>query len=165
MEIPVKMHPQIEYTTIIEARKRAGNLMHALFWDETTANEALTYWPTLKKGLLADESLQVAYQLVWHFDCDEGMNNDGIRHTEPFYADVQLELLKQCAAYLQQGLPLPQDLITCYTYYEPIKQWQPVYFKNKPLAYMKLMDLELWLRGVVMGWWLKLKHRKPRQGA
>ena len=63
-------HPKIEYPSVIEARKRAGELMHRLFWDETTANEALTYWPTLKKGVLPDTSLQVAYQLVWHFDCD-----------------------------------------------------------------------------------------------
>jgi hypothetical protein len=162
MQPPTKQHPLIEYPTVEEARKRAGQLMNRLFWDETAANEALTYWPTLKKGVLADESLQVAYQLVWHFDCDDGLEGTGIRQKEPFYADIQLELLKQCAGYLQQGLPLPQDLITCYTYYEPTKKWQPIYFKNKPLAYMKLMDIELWLRDIVMNWWRKLKHRKPR---
>ncbi len=149
---PAKTHPKIEYPSVIEARKRAGELMHRLFWDETTANEALTYWPTLKKGVLPDTSLQVAYQLVWHFDCDEGMANDGLRYTEPFYADIQLELLKQCTSYLQQGLPLPQDLITCYTYYEPPKQWQPLYFKTKPLATLKVLEIAKWLQSTVVGW-------------
>ncbi len=141
-----KQHPQIEYNCVVAARKRAGALMHQLLWDETTANEALTYWPTLQKGLLPDDSLQVAYQLVWHFECDEGMAGQGPRYTELFYMDIQLELLKQCAGYLLAGHPLPQDIITCYTYYEPPNRWQPQYFKPKPLATMELMAVEYWLR-------------------
>ncbi len=141
-----KQHPQIEYDCVVAARKRAGALMHQLLWDETTANEALTYWPTLQKGLLPDDSLQVAYQLVWHFECDEGMAKQGLRYTELFYMDIQLELLKQCAGYLLMGHPLPQDIITCYTYYEPPTKWQPRYFNPKPLATMELMAVEYWLR-------------------
>jgi hypothetical protein len=135
------------YRDAVPARQYASQLLQAVLHDETKANEALTYWPLLvdgsKKPLpTQDPSLQVAYHLLWHFECDQGMSHNGYQQTELFYMDVQFELLKQVAKALQDGHPLSQDILACLTHGvgEEGAIRKPLYFKWKPLAQLGLRE-------------------------
>jgi hypothetical protein len=129
LQHPVRRCTQVYFKSIRDARKRAGDLLYACLDDERLINFSLSYWPEVnQKQSPPDASLNVAYQMLWHFECDMGLNNDGLSKTEAFYTDLQFEMLKQVAYYLSQGRELPPDLLMMYKIEEPTPQFKPVYY-------------------------------------
>jgi hypothetical protein len=124
--------------TRMERRHRAAELITLVLEEAVTANYALAQWPaptqTGKPGEDSgpDESLDVAYQALWHFASDDPAQYPN----EPFYLDVQIEVLRTIAAFLFKGQALPNDLLAAYRgqalkqgggsaprFYEPSKPW------------------------------------------
>ncbi len=129
LQHPVRRSAQVYFKTVREARKRASDLLYACLDDERMINFSLSYWPAVhQKHTTTDASLNVAYQMLWHFECDMGLQNDGLHKTEAFYTDLQFEMLKQVAYYLGQGQELPPDLLMMYKVEEPTSQFKPVYY-------------------------------------
>jgi len=118
---------EIDYSSTRTARQRAGELLNACLDDERQVNFSLSYWPVLGSGR-KDASLEVGYQMLWHFECDAGMDNDGPHKTDAFYTDIQFEMLKHAADALLVGDELPIDLLTMYQRYEPTKDHRPRYY-------------------------------------
>ena len=119
---------EVTFDTIIQARCRAGDLLLACLDDERLINFSLSYWPMLSQNR-QDASLNVGYQMLWHFECDMGLENKGPHKTDAFYADIQFEMLKQAGHYLQQGQGLPPDLLMMYQCEEPSKKHRPAYYQ------------------------------------
>jgi hypothetical protein len=124
---PVRTLTQIVFPTRLEARQRAARLILACLDDERQLNFAFTYWPLLSEHR-QDTSLNVAYQMLWHFECDAGVQETGPHKTEAFYADIQFELLKEVARFLEVGEALPWEMLEVYQRYEPAQQFRPTYY-------------------------------------
>jgi hypothetical protein len=129
---PLKHHVrncvEVTFEDLQQARQRAGTLVLACLDDERLINFSLSYWPTLSQNR-QDASLNVAYQMLWHFECDMGLEGQGPHKTDAFYADIQFELLKQAGQYLQAGQALPADLLMMYQCQEPAKKHRPAYYE------------------------------------
>jgi hypothetical protein len=126
---PVRNSTDILYDTRMDARQRAGRLIVACLDDERQLNFAFTYWPMLTEHR-QDTSLNVAYQMLWHFECDAGIEETGPHKIIPFYADIQFELLKEVASFLEQGDPLPWEMLEVYQRYEPAQRFRPRYYDS-----------------------------------
>ena len=130
---PLKHHIResvtVEFDTVREARLRAGDLILACLDDERLLNFSLSHWPVLNRSV-QDESLNVGYQMLWHFECDMGLEANGPHKTDAFYADIQFEMLKQAGHYLRQGQALPPDLLMMYKREEPSRKHLPLYYES-----------------------------------
>jgi hypothetical protein len=73
-------------------------------------NHALAHWPNPSHPSQQDASLDAAYQALWHFGSDDPRH----QQTDPFYLDMQIEVLKHIAGYLRHGETLPVDVLTAY---------------------------------------------------
>lgn len=96
--------------SLMDRRRRGAELLSLVLEEAITANYALAQWPTLPAGELPDESLDVAYQALWHFATGDPSQYE----FDPFYLDVQIEVLRTVAALLYRGQPLPQDMLAAY---------------------------------------------------
>ncbi len=118
----------VNFDTVVDARRRAGDLLLACLDDERLINFSLSYWPVLS-GNRQEASLNVGYQMLWHFECDMGLEGKGPHKTDAFYADIQFEMLKQAGHYLRKGQELPPDLLMMYQCEEPAKKHRPAYYQ------------------------------------
>jgi hypothetical protein len=124
---PIRGITRIVYPTRLEARQRAAELILACLDDERQLNFAFSYWPLLSEHR-HDASLNVAYHMLWHFECDAGLHSNGPHKTEAFYADVQFELLKEMARFLETGASLPWEMLEVYQRVEAQERFQPDYY-------------------------------------
>jgi hypothetical protein len=117
--------------------------------------KALARWPSTPQGQPPDPSVQVAYQVLWHFAADlEANHPDSPHRQEPFYADVQWELLKTLQALLTQGLPAPQDLLACYRLHEWPQQGKAPQLYSQPTYRLPVgWPLPLARPRVAWAWW------------
>jgi hypothetical protein len=129
LQHPIRQQSDVVFATVTEARRRAGSLISACLDDERLLNFSLSHWPILESGA-CESSLNVAYQMLWHFECDVGLSAQGPHKTEDFYADLQFEMLKQVADYLSIGENLPEDLLMMYKSKEPAQTFRPIYYTN-----------------------------------
>lgn len=113
-------------------RKAAGDLLEAVFDERVTPRYALNHWPVLADGW-QDPSLDAAFQALWHFEADEEK-----QQTEVYYMDAQLELIKQMAAYLQQGKDLPHYLLKAYD-----KALASEYYREKKLVDESVLQVQV----------------------
>jgi hypothetical protein len=132
---PCRRHQQVTFDTVTEAWQRAGELMHACLDDERQLNVAFTYWPVLSDQR-SDDSLNVAYQMLWHYECDAGLHEDGPHKTLPYYADIQFQLLHEAALHLSRGEALPWEMREVYRYHEPARAFRPRYYPCTPQAWL-----------------------------
>ena len=87
-------------------RERAAELIEQVLSEEITATHALANWPSPWHEDSQDESLDAAYHLLWHFDCDEDW-----QQSEPLYLDMQLMQLYKVARAFRQGQDLPEPIL------------------------------------------------------
>lgn len=153
--------PQYVFGSVLMARQRAALLLRHVLDTPEEANVALTYWPQLLPHLGQDASLDVAYQMLWHFECDTGNNREGLRYSEPFYVDMQLELLKQASTYLARGEALPYDILSNYQLDKSHPSQPPRYWQGYQGGAGYQRYIQPWLD---RGWaWLSvvLNHEAP----
>ena len=85
---------------ITQRRQSAARLLEAVLEERMEARVAINSWPEPLRQLPVDKqpdpSLEAAYQALWYFEADEERH-----HTEMFYLDAQLELLRQMAAMVR----------------------------------------------------------------
>ncbi|MBX2861810.1 MAG: hypothetical protein KTR14_11300 [Vampirovibrio sp.] len=106
-------------------RKKAGQLIQSVLEERITPSMALSQWPYFYNGnYLHDETLNAAYQALWHFESDEDHQQD-----ELYYMDIQLELLKQVASYLCRGKDLPGHILAAYP-----NKGNIIFYGEKPFA-------------------------------
>lgn len=96
--------------SVEQRRTRAAELLTLVLEEAITPDYALHQWPAeTRAGLAEDPSMQAAYQALWHFASD-----GGLREEEPYYLDVQLDVLRTVAWFLGQGQSLPADMLAAY---------------------------------------------------
>ncbi|MGE0201842.1 MAG: hypothetical protein AB7P76_12870 [Candidatus Melainabacteria bacterium] len=136
-------------------RCQVGSLLMAVLDEETTALSALTHWPGIQTE---DPSVQVAYQMLWHFEADEEEQQQ-----QEFYMDAQWELLFQTARYLLQGDALPGHLLAAYR--EGIREHQTTYYQEGTPWQAPAAGTRQWLQKVRSYWVLSLKSWRDRVAA
>jgi hypothetical protein len=110
-------------------RRQAAWLLEAVLEERMEARLAINRWPEpfpdCPPEERADPSLDAAYQALWYFESDEERH-----HTEMFYLDAQLELLRQMAVFLKEGRDLPAYIRQAYSpehhlsFYYPQSWWE-----------------------------------------
>jgi hypothetical protein len=91
-------------------RKKVSQLIIQVLAQEITIQDAIKNFPTDTR----DESVECALHALMHYDAD-----DDFRKNNPEYADEQHEYLENLAILLQNGEPLPINVIEEYRkYYE-----------------------------------------------
>jgi hypothetical protein len=118
--------------TLQTLRKEAGLLIEQVVDETTDCRWALVHWPVPVGQRCLDESLNVAYQALWHFYSD-----DATLSQEAFYLDVQLQLLRRMAYHLQRNEELPLELLMGYRL-SPTEQAPRFY--TTPSAQQQVMD-------------------------
>lgn len=94
----------------------------AVLTDRIIVREAIKKFPNNVK----DSSIKCAYHALIHREADEDL-----RHRDLMYRDEQDSYLEQVARTLQQGNPLPKNIIKNYNqYYREIEINHSVTFKN-----------------------------------
>lgn len=112
----------IEFEDVVAARKYIGNLIIAVLTDRIIVREAIKKFPDNVK----DASIKCAYHALIHREADEDF-----RHRDLMYRDEQDSYLEQVAMTLQQGNPLPKNIIKNYNkYYREIEINHSIKFKN-----------------------------------
>jgi hypothetical protein len=101
-------HPA-PYAQQRERRTRAADLLLQVLDEAVDINHVLAQWPATAADWHLDESLQAAYQAVWHFS-----THDPAQYNDPYYLDIQLQVLQTMATTLGQGHSLPPDMLAAY---------------------------------------------------
>lgn len=101
----------------IAYRKQAAALLEAVLLEEVPARTALNCWPMLGNQ---DPSIQCAYTMLWFLESDEDRH-----HQEVFYADVQLQTLRDALTYLRRGESLPVSLLREYQATQAPPEYSP----------------------------------------
>lgn len=165
---PVRATQQVFYTTRHEARQRAAALIMACLDDERQLNFSFSYWPQLTEHR-QDSSLNVAYHMLWHFECDAGLHHNGPHTTEAYYADIQFELLKEVARLLATGHSLPWEMLEVYQRVEAENRFSPHFYTpwwqrtleaSKGYIVFRYTQLDAWVRPWCVWAWRSLKPLK-----
>lgn len=117
-------------------RRQAAELLLAVVGQQLTPRQGLSRWPAMPShDALPDESLKAAYNALWHVEADEEA-----QQREMFYLDAQLELLRQMARYLAEGLDLPAFVLQAYRNKPDV-----VFFDDRAVIQKPLFQLKRWL--------------------
>lgn len=111
-------------------RQRAAQLLRAVLEEQIEPKLAINRWP--EPITEPDPSMDCAYLALWHFEADEEK-----QHSELFYLDAQLELLRQMSRALERGENLPSHLLALYRPRKAVRFFQ----EQSPWSV-----LPLWLR-------------------
>ena len=134
-----RQQPQVQQVDLLERtpRQKAAELIEAVLDELLTPRQAINRWPSVSH---VDESLDVAYQALLHFESDERQQQE-----EVFYIDVQLALLAQIVHHFKLDQPLPQHIL--WEYQRDLKTYTSGYYTDEWTFYRPFVSI-----GQGLGW-------------
>ena len=118
----------------IAYRKQVSALIDAVLTEDISARAALNCWPMAGNQ---DSSVRCAYTMMWYFEADEDRH-----HLELFYADMQIQNLRDANSHLKKGDPLPENLIQEYKARKAPSEYAGSWTWREPLVGLQ----QLWER-------------------
>lgn len=126
-------------------RREAAFLLASVLEGTLEPRQAINRWPVLCAKEGTDTSLETAYHILWYLEADEDQQR------QPFYLDLQVELLTQVIRWLDRGDDLPRYLQQTYLarppvyFYQSQNTWQ-LPWQGLFHVYLQLrQDIDAWL--------------------